>query len=376
MAYKSGVSGLMCGILGVYAAGGAALDPEPTRRSLEAAGAAIAHRGPDAAGAVAAARFGFGHRRLSILDLNARANQPMSSPDGNVTVTYNGEIYNFRQLRAELEAAGCAFSTTSDTEVLIRGYQHWGLAGILTRAAGMFAFALYDAAQDRLYLARDRAGKKPLYWARAGGRVYFCSELAGLFQLWPGRRQISPEGLDCYLALKFAPAPLTLVQGVSKVMPGSYLEFGPDGKERSVPYWDPFAARRSGLSARQAEAEVEQALDLAVRRRLVSDVPVCVFLSGGIDSSYIVDRVCASGAAGAAAYTVGYSDMPGYNEFEYARLVARKYPVDYREVFVGSGQVLDVLQDEAMVFDDPISDWVWVPLHFLSARARAYGFKV
>ncbi|HAM36940.1 MAG TPA: asparagine synthase (glutamine-hydrolyzing) [Elusimicrobia bacterium] len=366
----------MCGIFGVFAQGGAPLDPDRVRGELQAAGEAIAHRGPDASGIVVRPRLGFGHRRLSILDLNVRSNQPMSSPDQSVLVTYNGEIYNFRELRSQLEGEGPGFSTTSDTEVLIRGYQRWGLAGLLARAAGMFAFALYDGTSGRLYLARDRAGKKPLYWAQGDGRIYFCSELQGLFKLWPGPRRLNPQGLESYLALKFVPAPGTLFDGVNKVPPGHYLEFGPEGQTRCVEYWNPLVKRGGGPAQGQALEMVERALDLAVRRRLVSDVPVCVFLSGGIDSSLIVDRIAAAGARGTAAYTVGYGDMPGYNEFEYARLVARKYPVDHREINISSREVLGVLQDDAMVLDDPISDWVWVPLHFLSRRARADGFKV
>ncbi len=296
----------------------------------------------------------------------------MSSPDGQVAVTYNGEIYNFAELKKELQEAGIQFSTTSDTEVLIRGYQHWGLAALLRKAAGMFAFGLYDDRAGKLYLVRDRAGKKPLYFAEDAGAWSFGSELAAVQALRPRRSALSAQGLEAFLTLKFAPSPLTLVEGLEKVPPGHYLEIGPGGR-RLMPYWSPLgAARPEGDPADL----VDQALSVASRRRLVSDVPVCLFLSGGIDSSLIAHKIAETGARGTAAYTIGYTDMPGYNEFDYARMVATKYPIDHREVVVESSAVQRVLQDDDLVLDDPVTDWVWVPLHFLSQRARADGFKV
>ncbi len=363
----------MCGILGVYARSGAL--PDGILERLERAGKAIAHRGPDAAGVRAHGRAAFGHRRLAILDLNPRSDQPMASSDGEVLLTYNGEIYNFAELRSELERAGRSFTTTSDTEVLIQGYQHWGLEGVLKRAAGMFAFALHDRKTGRLFLARDRAGKKPLFYAEKDGLLCFCSELRGVLQLRPRRAELDREGLEAYLTLKFTPPPLSLVAGVRKVPPASYLEFT-DAGVKETEYWSPLMRPAARLAYREACDRIEEALDVAVRRRLVSDVPVCVFLSGGVDSSLVVSKLAAGGARGTASYTIGYGDMPGYNEFEYSRLIARKYPIDYREVNVGSADVLDILQDPRHVLDEPISDWVWVPLHFLSRRARADGFKV
>lgn len=362
----------MCGILGTYAPNNGGFDAAVVKAKLEHGLTLIRHRGPDA-GAVevwGARRLGFGHRRLSIIDLDARANQPMSS--GGVTIVFNGEIYNFKELRADLEKHGASFRTSSDTEVLLVGYQKWGLAALLKKCAGMFAFALWDDAAGKLFLARDRAGKKPLYWAEDAGTLSFGSELAAVQALRPRRAEMSRLGLEAFLTLKFAPSPLTLVDGLQKVPAGHYLEVGPAGR-RLMPYWSPLgAARPEG----NPEDLVDAALGVATRRRMVADVPVCLFLSGGIDSSLITHHIAETGAKGTAAYTVGYDDMPGYNEFDYARMVAAKYPVDHREVMVSSKQVQDVLLDESMVLDDPITDWVWVPLHFLSQRARADGFKV
>lgn len=365
----------MCGIAGLFERDGAFKDsPSQMEARVRACVDEIAHRGPDAAAARAWPSLGLclGHRRLSILDLSERSNQPMGLPDGSAWLSYNGEIYNFRAIKAELESAGERFSTTSDTEVLLVGYRRWGLEELLRRCAGMFAFALYDAKSRTLHLARDRAGKKPLYWFDHGGLVGFCSELRGLLKLSPRKPQLSPEGLRAYLTLKFAPSPGSLLEGVRKVPPAGFVSISASGAS-TTRYWTPLGAAsvRSGL-----EERIVRALTTAAERRLVADVPVSVFLSGGVDSTLVVDRLCAGGARGTATYTIGYEDLPGYSEFEYSRLTAKKYPIDYREVVIGSGQALEALTDESLVLDDPVADWAWVPLHFISRAARKDGFKV
>ena len=363
----------MCGIAGHFQRAGT-FQRESVEARLGRCVRAIAHRGPDAFAARSWPEHGLalGHRRLSILDLSERANQPMGLPDGSAWISYNGEIYNFRELARELEKDGVALRTTSDTEVLLEGYRRWGLDGLLSRCAGMFAFALYDAKERSLFLARDRAGKKPLYYAEQDGAVVFCSELRGLLELLPRKPAVSREGLSAYLSVKFVPAPLTLFEGVRKVEPGHFLRVSRDGATQSR-YWTPLGARRAPEQALEA---VEAGLTKAVERRLVADVPVSVFLSGGIDSTLVVDRLVAGGHENVAAYTIGYGDLPGYSEFEYSRLTAAKYPIDYREVNVSSSDALAALQDPALTLDDPVADWAWVPLHFLAQRARADGFKV
>jgi asparagine synthase (glutamine-hydrolysing) len=354
----------MCGIAGLFNPRGAGGD---WQARLERAGRLMAHRGPDAAATMVRPLAGLGHRRLAILDLDPRSNQPMSDSSGSIWITFNGEIYNYRALRDELSKAGIKFRTDGDTEMLLEGYKVWGLEGLLARCAGMFAFALHDENNGKLFLARDRAGKKPLYWAEDGGTVSFASELKALLALRPRAPRLSREGLDAYLALKFVPAPLTLVEGVKKILPGSFIEL-PSG--RSTRYWTPLG-HAAPVSPEAALAEVERRLVTAVERRLVSDVPVCLFLSGGVDSGLIASYLPKKGTV---AYTVSYPDSPEHDETLAASATARRFGLDHRLVEISGGEALQALEE--MVLDDPVSDWVWVPLHFLSRAARADGFKV
>ncbi len=364
----------MCGILGILRPQG--LEPEAARRRLKTAADLMAHRGPDAEGFSVSGSIALGHRRLAILDLDPRANQPMLSKDGSVRAAFNGEIYNFRELREELRALGALFSTESDTEVLIEGYRAWGLGGLLPRLAGMFAFALHDARSDTLYLARDRAGKKPLFYCEEAGELLFASEAKALLSLRGKAAALDPAGLDAYLALKFVPSPGTLFAGVSKVPPGHYLEKRGQGAPRLERFWLPFGKRGVPASEKDCLEELDSLFSQAVRRRLVSDVPVCLFLSGGVDSTLIASELARAGVKDMSAYSIGYEDLPEYNEFEYSRLSAERFPLRYEEVRMDSRRTLSLLQDDALVLDEPISDWVWVPLHELSRRAHQDGFKV
>ena len=363
----------MCGIAGLLGPEGR-LDPEDARRRLEAAGKAQAHRGPDASGVVYLPDHGLGlsHRRLSILDLSSRSDQPLASHDGRYLVCYNGEVYNYRALRGELLERGAVLRTDGDTEVVIEGVRLWGVEGFLARAAGMFAFALYDLKERRLVLARDRAGKKPLYYAWGPSGLVFASEMAALWRLDPSRRALDAQGLDAWLTLRFSPSPSTLCPGVAKLQPGHWLEARKGSEPVVRRYWSPLGRT---TPAGELLDRVDAALSTAARRRLVSDVPVCLFLSGGLDSSLVASYLGAAGQ-GLTAYSVGYEDLPAYNEFRYAQAVARKLSLDYREVVLPSSAALDTLRDDSLVLDDPVSDWVWVPLHELSRRAHADGFKV
>ncbi len=306
----------VCGIVGLFQPD-RNFDPAGAELRLAAGAEALRHRGPDARGIAVLPEhgLGFGHVRLSILDLDPRANQPLASTDGAALTVLNGEIYNYQALRTELEAEGMRFRTTGDTEVLVAGYLAWGMERLLERAAGMFAFALYDTRQRILFLARDRAGKKPLYFARFAEGWAFASEIRGLLPLLARRPDLDPEGLEAYLALKFVPAPGTLFAGVQKVRPGHHWTIPARGAARETRDWTPFvpalweAAR--ALDSEHLMAETERRIRTAVARRLVSDVPVCVFLSGGIDSSLIATELRDLGQAGLSCLHHGLRRHPG-----------------------------------------------------------------
>lgn len=368
----------MCGILGIYQPEGG-FDPAAVERRLGEAAALLAHRGPDACGISLLPEdgVGFGHRRLAILDLDARANQPMASSDGKILLTFNGEIYNFRALRLELEKQDCSFKTESDSEVLIEGYRRWGFEALLSRLAGMFSFALYDAKDKILFLARDRAGKKPLFYSEQEGGLQFCSELRGLLRLSPMPKELDAAGLDAYLSLKFTPSPRTLFKGVSKIPPGHYLQKKGNGAAQIKRYWQPFLSKVPEPSSPEACLErLDSSFAESMKRRMVSDVPVCLFLSGGIDSSLMVSYLARGGFKGMTAYSIGYEDLPAYSEFEYSRLIAERFPIRYEEIELASRDALDVLEDRSLELDEPNADWVWVPLYHLSRRAHQDGFKV
>lgn len=368
----------MCGIAGLYRPGGLRSPNEDERRMQDAL-VSIAYRGPDASGCKRLDEHGLilGHRRLAILDLDARANQPFSSQDGRILITYNGEIYNFKELRTALSSKGASFSTECDTEVLIEGYRHWGIEGLLQRCIGMFAFALYDSQERILHLARDRAGQKPLLYALHDGGIVFASEMRALLALYPEARNLDPIGLDAYLNLKYTPSPRTLFKDVEKLPPGSRMSLTAHRPPEIRRYWDP-AQRVFDLTQRPKEwlERIEQTLMQSVKRRLVSDVPVCLFLSGGVDSSLIADAVSRGGTEGLKAYSMHYGDLKEYNEREYSRIIAKRYPLEYEEVELDSEESRALLEDESLILDEPISDWIWVPLYQLSRKAHADGFKV
>lgn len=362
----------MCGVLGLW---DSKIAPGETHALLDRGLEKLTHRGPDARGVTVLEKdgVGLGHCRLAILDLDPRSNQPMAFPP-HLHISFNGEIYNFQELREALIREGHTFHTTGDTEVLLKGYAQWGLESLLQRCAGMFAFALYDARIKKLFLARDRAGKKPLFYGRQGPRFVFGSEIGALLSLWPRRPAVDPGGMEAWLHQKFVPPPRTLFRDVEKVPPGSYAAVSPDGTVDLRPYWSPWSTGRKAPSS--PRDEVDRSLTRAVERRLVSDVPVSVFLSGGLDSSLIVAKAVQSGAKNLRCYNIGYKDIPACNEQEYAREVAERYKVDYQELWVDSHQALEVLEDPRWVLDEPIADWVWVPLFMLSQRVKSDGYKV
>lgn len=367
----------MCGIVGVYNYGHPALPLE--EGTLIRMRDSMAHRGPDDAGLFLSpdGRLGLGHRRLSILDLSPLGHQPMATPDGRYRIVFNGEIYNFRELRRELEERGRRFRSQSDTEVLLALYAEYGPA-MLHRLRGMFAFALWDSREERLWLVRDRIGIKPLYYTAQGGRFLFASEIKALLA-FPGiPRQVHLPGLHHYLSFLTTPAPLTLFEGIRKLPAGHALTVEKDGTLREEEWWDVFQGveRAEAADGGAAAERVLHLLRESVRYRMVSDVPFGVFLSGGIDSSTNVALMAELMDRPVETFSIGFSGEERYNEFGYARQIAERFGTNHRETRIGVQELIDFLPQLIHHQDEPIADPVCVPVYFVARLAKAHGVTV
>jgi|SRR5579875_438204 len=376
----------MCGIAGFFEID--ILSPEESRADLKRMAAALAHRGPDDEGVWldAAAGVGFAHRRLSILDLSPLGHQPMVSASGRTVITFNGEIYNHAELRAELTRGGHTFRGASDTEVLLAACEEWGVAATLERCRGMFALALWSAADRTLYLARDRFGEKPLYYAQQGGRVIFGSELKALRRHRAFGAEVSRDALVLYLRRGYIPSPHSIYQGVRKVRPGTLLAITSDGRGLAIrerDYWQP-SAIESGLSKQAAETRaaerieamraerieaVHDALAEAIRLQMVADVPVGAFLSGGIDSSLVVSLMQRASARPVRTFSIGFTERE-FDEAPFARAIARHLGTDHTELTVTPRDALAVIPRLAQIYDEPFADPSQIPTTLLCALAR------
>ena len=335
----------------------------------------INHRGPDHQATYSDPEFTFGHARLSILDLDPRSNQPMLLEDGKYVLTFNGEIYNFQSIKTELLAEGVNFHTESDTEVILLGYRAWGMEKFLEKTQGMFAFGLMDKKEEKLFLVRDRFGKKPLFCHFGDKAFGFSSELAPLFKYFP-KFKLNPSGLDSYLTLNFSPFNDHLVDGIKSIPPGCFGVFDLKDKDLKIHrYWNPFIHTEKRINSYSVE-ELEHEIERAVKDRLISDVPVCGFLSGGIDSSLISALVAKGTDQPYRTYCIGYEGQDKYNEFEYADVVAKKYKLDHKNIKVSLDEAKKTLMSVGDLLDEPISNWVWVPLHLLSQQVKHDGYKV
>ncbi len=355
----------MCGIVGVVAAG--TVDPALVERMRDT----LAHRGPDHAGLwhTEDRTVVLGHRRLSIIDLDARSNQPMVSPDGRLTVTFNGEIYNFRGIRDELAAGGMRFRTESDTEVLLEAYRRWG-PHLLDRLSGQFAFAIWDAEERRLFCARDRAGEKPFHYAHVGDAFLFASELKALLE-WPGLpRRIDHEAVIDFLAFGFITDPRTIWKDVRKLPPAHCITVqigrqGPPTVQEPRRYWSlPFRdGRRAGSE------EIRQRILAAADEMAVADVPLGTFLSGGVDSSSVTAALSLSGHD-VQSFTIGF-DAADYDERRWARRVADRYHTAHVERTVDPSDVVTVFDKLAWHYDEPFGDYSAFPTYYLCREARS-----
>jgi asparagine synthase (glutamine-hydrolysing) len=336
--------------------------------------AAIAHRGPDDEGFYEAVTrdgercVGLAHRRLSIIDL-ATGHQPMANEDGSVQIVFNGEIYNFVELRAELLARGHVFRTRSDTETVVHAYEEWG-PECVTRFRGMFAFAIWDANRERLLLARDRYGKKPLFLYQADGLLLFASEIKAILAVPGVPRRVDREALWDYFAYRYVPAPATLLTGIRKLMPGSYAVCE-RGVLTEIPYFAPDDGAPSPVKEPASDPVggfLEQ-LDEAVRVRMISDVPFGAFLSGGIDSSAVVAMMSRHSKLPVKTFSVGFTES-AYSELSFARTIATQFHTDHHELTVSQDHLMEHLPALVRYRDAPVAEPSDIPIYLLSREAR------
>lgn len=354
----------MCGICGVVYKDGTS--PDPGR--LKTANDLITHRGPDDEGFYINGPAGLAMRRLAIIDLNT-GHQPISSPDGRYTIVFNGEIYNFLELRDELVAQGCSFRTKTDTEIILTLYQKLGPACV-SRLRGMFAFAIWDKLEERLFLARDRIGKKPLVYTEQSGFLAFASELRSLF-VWPGvSRDIDPEAIDLFLSLQYIPSPQTIYRQAHKLPPGHFLVMH-KGQVRVERYWDlPVGQPPITADVEEAKRLVADKLREAVRLRLISDVPLGAFLSGGVDSSIIVALMAEMSSQPVKTFAIGFEEAE-FSELHFAREVARRYGCEHTE-FVVKPEMADVLPKLAWHYGEPYADSSALPSYYVARETRRF----
>jgi asparagine synthase (glutamine-hydrolysing) len=355
----------VCGIAGAVGLSSRSAGEEMVRRMLPQ----LVHRGPDDEGTWAEERVALGMRRLSIIDLPG-GHQPMRSEDG-VTIVYNGEAYNYRRLRSELQATGSRFRTESDTEVVLELYRARGIEAV-DALEGMFAFSIYDPRDRTLHLVRDRLGKKPLYYGRVGEGLAFASEIKGLLAGFETRPELNRQALYDYLTLRYVPSPETAWKGITKLEPGERLSFELDtGALRLTRWWEPIFNSEPRDPDRDYEGEFERLLLDAVEKRLLAaDVPVGVLLSGGIDSSAVSAAAVELGHRDFHTFSVGFAGDRETSELEYARALSRHIGSRHHEVEVDREAFIGFLPQLTWATDEPLADLAAIPLHFVSRLAR------
>jgi asparagine synthase (glutamine-hydrolysing) len=363
----------MCGISGFLVAGASSPIRELEARLWAMIGT-LRHRGPDDEGVWTDGQAGLAHARLSIIDLSPAGHQPMASADGTVWISYNGEVYNFAEIRQELDALGYHFRSRSDTEVIVNGWHAWG-PRIFSRLRGMFALAIWDRRSRRLILARDRIGKKPLYYTASPTALLFGSEIKAVLA-WPGVPRVANlSAIDRYLSLGYVPAPETAFSGIHKLPAAHYLviDTRPDGslaEPELERYWrlpEPCAVRRRWRTS-DLRRELIARLEEAVRLRLISDVPLGAFLSGGVDSSAVVAMMASIGSGRVKTFSIGFSPQE-YDETRFARMVAERYATDHQE-FVVEPDAVAVLPRLVWHYGEPFADPSAVPTYYVAQLAR------
>jgi asparagine synthase (glutamine-hydrolysing) len=330
--------------------------------------AALEHRGPDSRGVHVDGPAGLGIQRLRVIDLET-GDQPIFNEDGSIAVVLNGEIYNYRELRADLERGGHVFTTHSDTEVLVHLYEDLG-TDFVRRLHGMFGLAVWDARRRQLVLARDRVGKKPLYYSLRDGAISFASELGAILQDTEIRRVVDHQALDAYLAYRWVPAPMTAFRDVRKLPPASTLVFR-DGRATIERYWSlDFGRKRAVADIREVHEELRRQIRAATRRRMISDVPLGAFLSGGIDSSAVVAAMAEVSSQPVQTFTIGFANEH-FNELPLARVVAERFATDHHE-FVVEPDVVEMIPRIIRHYGEPFADDSALPSFHVAAMARRH----
>ena len=359
----------MCGIAGFI---NTSIKPVAEREALlDAMCRIITHRGPDEQGMMVDDQAALGMRRLSIIDLKT-GQQPIYDESGNQVIVFNGEIYNFRELKTELEKLGHRFKTNSDTETIVHAYEEFG-ADCLERLRGMFAFAIWDKAKKELFIARDRVGKKPLYYSVLdGGEIVFGSELKVLLIHGGIKREIDLAAMDAYLSFGYVPDPMCIFKNVRKLEPGHYLTWR-EGKVETHGYWDFDYSERPASSGRKEEDYIEELRELitdAVNVRLISEVPLGAFLSGGVDSSAVVGNMARLSNQPVKTFSIGFNE-DSFNELKYARIAAEHFGTEHHE-FIVTPDLCDVVDELVGHFDEPFADSSALPTYMVSKMAREY----
>lgn len=376
----------MCGIAGLYYYKSESQVDEGVLTKMRDS---MLHRGPDGGENWISKdkKIGLAHRRLSIIDLATSAAQPMGNEDGSIQITFNGEIYNHLKLREQLVQFGHIFQTNhSDTEVLVHGYEEWGIDGLLERIEGDYAFVIWDENKREMLMARDRVGVKPLYFSFQNGLLLFGSEIKSIISNPMVVRDIDPHAMYHYLSFLTTPAPMTMFKDIFKLPSGFYMTISEERGIESKRYWDAVPGKSgikekvAGLSDSEEEEfyldGIRKHLNDGVKKRMMSDVPIGVFLSGGIDSSVNVALMSKCTPRPLETFTVGYKDYKHLNEMEHAKLVSDKFNTNHHEILIDESDMISYLDDLIYQQDEPVADWVCIPLYFVSKLAKEKGITV
>ncbi|MFQ5453713.1 MAG: asparagine synthase (glutamine-hydrolyzing), partial [Candidatus Zixiibacteriota bacterium] len=339
----------MCGIVGaVNLSNKRRMREEDITRMAET----MVHRGPDDSGIFVDDRIALGHRRLTIIDLSSLGRQPMIDSTGKVTIVYNGEIYNYIEIKEILLKKGYVFNSNTDTEVILNAYLEYGIE-CLVQFNGMFAFALYDKRNDKVFVVRDRIGIKPLYYTQRDGRLIFSSEIKGILKYPDFKTSVNLNGVSSYLSCRYPIRENTLFENISSLLPGNYLEISAEKVTRKQ-YWDmPVCEEKEDRGEEYYLRHVHSLLETAVKYRMRSDVPFGAYLSGGLDSSIIVAMMSKFTDEPVKTFTIGF-DVKGYNEFDYARLVADRYQTNHFEITLSSKHYIDNMIKLIRYKDSPL----------------------